>query len=163
MHIKLLNKKLYFKYYKVKCAVGKRGISSKKKEGDNKTPKGSFKIKYVFYRKDRIKKLKTKIKKIIIRKKMGWCDDPKSLLYNKLIKLPYKFGAEKLYLKKKIYDIILVLNYNTRDIVKNAGSAIFIHLATNNYKPTKGCIAISQKDMLLLLENLSIKNKFTIC
>ena len=94
---------------------------------------------------------------------MGWCDDPKSLLYNKLIKLPYKFGAEKLYLKKKIYDIILVLNYNTRDIVKNAGSAIFIHLATNNYKPTKGCIAISQKDMLLLLENLSIKNKFTIC
>ena len=101
MHIKLLNKKLYFKYYKVKCAVGKRGISSKKKEGDNKTPKGSFKIKYVFYRKDRIKKLKTKLKKIIIRKKMGWCDDPNSLLYNKQIKLPYKFSAEKLYLKKK--------------------------------------------------------------
>ena len=162
MHIKLLNKNLYFKHYKVKCAVGKRGISSKKREGDRKTPRGTFRIKHVFYRKDRIKKLKTEFKKKIIKKNMGWCDDPSSPHYNKLIKFPFKFGAERLYLKKKIYDVVLVLNYNTRNVVKNAGSAIFIHLATSTYKPTEGCVAISRKDMFLLLKYLRIKNKFTI-
>ena len=43
---------------------------------------------------------------------MGWCDDPNSKKYNKLIKLPSNYKYEKLYKKENIYDIILVLNYN---------------------------------------------------
>ena len=85
MHIIVKNKFLIYGDYKVKCAIGKRGISSSKKEGDLTSPRGKFKIKGLFYRKDRIKKLKTKLKKIPIMKNMGWCDDPKSKQYNKLL------------------------------------------------------------------------------
>ena len=129
MHIIIQNRILTFNDYKVKCAVGKRGIGIKKKEGDLITPKGIYKVKYVLYRKDRVKKIKTKIKKIIIRKNMGWCDDVRSSQYNKLIKLPTAYKHEKLYKKENIYDIIMVLNYNMNPIVKNKGSAIFIHVA----------------------------------
>lgn len=85
---------------------------------------------------------------------MGWCDDPKSKKYNKLIEFPFKFQAEKLYLKENIYDVIVVLNYNMKPIIPNKGSAIFLHLAKKNYRSTEGCIAISKKDMRLLLSNI---------
>ena len=85
---------------------------------------------------------------------MGWCDDPKAKKYNKLIEFPFKFQAEKLYLKENIYDVIVVLNYNMKPIIPNKGSAIFLHLAKKNYRPTEGCIAISKKDMILLLSNI---------
>ena len=94
MHIKINKNYLTYSDYKVKCCIGKRGINFKKKEGDLITPKGFFKILEVFYRKDRIKNLKCQIKKTIIRKNMGWCDDPKSNKYNKLIKYPFKFSSE---------------------------------------------------------------------
>ncbi|MAV05888.1 MAG: transpeptidase [Candidatus Pelagibacter sp.] len=154
MHIKLVKKKLYFDNYKVKCSIGKRGISNKKKEGDKCTPRGNFKFKALYYRIDRIKKIKSKINKIIIKKNMGWCNDINSKYYNKLIKFPFKYSAEKLYLKKKIYDLILVLNYNQNPTIKNKGSAIFMHL-TKDYKPTIGCVAIKEKDMRLIVSKLN--------
>ena len=162
MHIKLINKNLYLNDYKLKCTVGKRGITGKKKEGDKKTPKGSFKFVSLFYRKDRIKKVKSNLKKYVIKKNMGWCDDPKSKYYNKLIKFPFKFSAEKLYLKKNIYDIILILNYNSKPIIRNKGSAIFLHISNKKYTPTNGCIAISLKDMKLLLKKINKKTKISI-
>ena len=162
MHIKLINKNLYLNDYKLKCAVGKRGITSKKREGDKKTPKGSFKFVSLFYRKDRIKKIKSNLKKYVIKKNMGWCDDPYSKYYNKLIRFPFKFGAEKLYLRKNIYDIILILNFNLNPVVKNKGSAIFLHISSRNYTPTNGCIAVSLKDMKLLLKKINKKTSLTI-
>tara|TARA_B100000945_G_C20295702_1_gene555520 strand:- start:338 stop:829 length:492 start_codon:yes stop_codon:yes gene_type:complete len=162
MHIKLINKNLYLNDYKLKCAVGKRGITSKKREGDKKTPKGSFKFVSLFYRKDRIKKIKSNLKKYVIKKNMGWCDDPYSKYYNKLIRFPFKFGAEKLYLRKNIYDIILILNFNLNPVVKNKGSAIFLHISSKNYTPTNGCIAVSLKDMKLLLKKINKKTSLTI-
>jgi len=163
MHIKLINKKLNFDNYKVKCSIGKRGISRKKIEGDFKTPKGTFKFNKVYYRKDRILKIKTKLPKFVIKKNMGWCDDPRSNKYNKLINFPYKCSAEKLYLKKEIYDIILVLDYNLNPIKKKAGSAIFLHIATKKFNPTKGCVAISRSDMIKLLLRLNKDSRLTIC
>ena len=85
------------------------------------------------YRKDRVK-IQSKIKKIIIKKEMGWCDDPNSRNYNKIIKLPSSYKYEKLYKKENIYDIIIVLNYNMDPIVKNKGSAIFIHVVKKTKK-----------------------------
>jgi len=120
---------LIYKNYKFYCVVGKAGIKKKLKEGDNITPKGIFKIIKVFYRADRIKKIYTKIKKIKIKKNFGWCDDPKSKFYNKLIKLPQKYSYEKLYRRDNIYDLIAVLNYNINPTIKNKGSAIFLHVA----------------------------------
>jgi len=137
VHILINKKYLTFNNYKAKCSVGKRGIGLKRKEGDLITPKGKYKIKYIMYRKDRVK-IQSKIKKIIIKKEMGWCDDPNSRHYNKIIKLPSSYKHEKLYKKENIYDVIIVLNYNMDPIVKNKGSAIFIHVAKKNYKKTEG-------------------------
>ena len=162
MNIKLVNKFLYFNKYKIKCAIGKRGITGKKVEGDNKTPSGLFKFNTIFYRKDRVRKFKTSLPKIVINKSMGWCDDSSSKFYNKLIKLPFGFRAEKLWLRKNIYDIIVTISYNTKPIIKKKGSAIFLHISKKNYAPTKGCIAISKKNMNLLISKIDTKTKLRV-
>ena len=155
MHILINKKYLTFNNYKVKCVVGKRGIGFKRKEGDFITPKGTYKVKYILYRKDRVKKIQTKIKKIAIRKDMGWCDDPKSKNYNKLIKLPYAYNFEKLFRKENNYDIILVLNYNMNPVIKNKGSAIFIHIAKKKFKKTEGCIALKKIHLLKIIRRIN--------
>jgi len=155
MHIFIKNKKLFLDHYKIKCSIGKRGIGTKKREGDKITPKGKFKIKSILYRKDRISNFKSKIRKLSIQKNMGWCDDPDSKHYNKLIKFPFKYSAEKLYKNDNTYDIILVLNYNLNPIRKRKGSAIFIHIAKKNYKKTLGCIAVSKKDLKKIIKKIN--------
>ena len=155
MHISINKKYLIYRNYKAKCAIGKRGIGIKKREGDLITPKGAYKIRYVLYRKDRVKKFKTKLKKIVLKKNMGWCNDPNSTHYNKLIKLPATHSFEKLYKKENIYDIILVLNYNMRPIVRNKGSAIFIHVVKGNYKKTEGCVSLKKNDLLKILKQIN--------
>ena len=93
---------------------------------------------------------------------MGWCDDPKSRNYNKLIRLPFKYNYEKLYKKENVYDIILVLNFNMDPIIKNKGSAIFIHVAKKNYKKTEGCIALKKTDLLKLIKELKYTTRVKI-
>ena len=156
MHIYINKKFISYNNYKAKCAVGKRGISIKKKDGDFITPKGTFKIREIFYRKDRVQNLITRIKKTVIRKNMGWCDDPKSKKYNKLIYFPFKHSAEKLYRRENIYDIILVLNFNMNPVKKNKGSAIFIHVAKKNFQPTQGCIALNKFELIKLVKSIKI-------
>ena len=118
------------------------------------TPKGKYKIKYILYRKDRIKKIDTKIKKISIKKNMGWCNDSKSKNYNRLIKLPSVYNFEKLFKNNNTYDILIVLDYNMNPTIKNKGSAIFIHVAKKNYKKTEGCIALKKNDLLKIIKKL---------
>ena len=154
MHIYINNKFISYNNYKAKCAVGKRGISIKKKEGDFITPKGTFKIREIFYRKDRVQNLITRLKKTVIRKNMGWCDDPKSKKYNKLIYFPFKYRAEKLYRSENIYDIILVLNFNMNPVKKNKGSAIFIHVAKKNFQPTQGCVALDKSELIKMVKSI---------
>ena len=154
MHIILKNKFLYFYSYKIKCSIGKNGLTSNKKEGDFKTPKGKFGFEFLLFRKDRIKKINCKLKKVVIKKNMGWCDDPASKKYNKLIKLPFSFNHEKLFKKNNSYDVVLVLDYNMRPIRKNKGSAIFIHIAKRNYKKTLGCIALSKTSILKIVNTI---------
>ena len=154
MHIFINKNYLTFNNYKAKCAIGKRGIGNKTKEGDLITPKGIYKVKYVLYRRDRVKSIRTKLKKIIIRKNMGWCNDIESNQYNKLIRLPSSYSHEKLYKKENIYDIILVLNYNMNPIIKNKGSAIFIHVSRRNYKKTEGCVVLKKIHLIKVLKEL---------
>ena len=162
MHIYVSKKYLTYQNNKVKCAIGKRGIGKKQKEGDQITPRGTFKIKNILYRKDKINYIRSVIKKTPIKKNMGWCDDPKSKDYNKLIKYPFNYKSEKLYRPKNIYDIILVLDFNMRPIKKNKGSAIFIHISNNKYSPTQGCIAIKKKELLKLIKFIDKKTKIFI-
>jgi L,D-peptidoglycan transpeptidase YkuD (ErfK/YbiS/YcfS/YnhG family) len=160
----IVKKSKYLKYknFKFRCSLGKAGIKKKKEEGDNITPKGIFKITSVYYRSDRIKKIVTSLKKIKIKKDMGWCDDSRSSFYNREIKLPNKFSHEKFYRKDNLYDIIAILNYNTKPIIKNKGSAIFIHIANNNYKPTAGCLGIKKRNLIKLLSIIKKNNKIKI-
>ena len=162
MIIKLKNKEtLEIDLFKFKCAIGKNGFSKKKIEGDKKTPKGLFSIGNLYYRKDRISKFETNLKTIQIKKSMGWCDDINSKYYNKLFKIKKNIKHEKLFRKDYKYDLLIPINYNTKPIVKNKGSAIFIHL-TKDYKKTAGCVALSQKDFLILLKLINSKTKIKI-
>lgn len=162
MHIIIKKNYLIFDKYRIKCAVGKRGIKEKEKEGDFITPIGLYKIKLILYRKDRIIKLHTKIKKLKITKSMGWCDDPASSKYNKIVKLPFNFSCEKLFRKDNVYDIVLVLNYNMNPIIKNKGSAIFIHVAKRNFKSTEGCVAIKKVELIKMIKKLKPNTYVTI-
>ena len=160
----IINKSGYLKYknLKFRCALGKAGIGKKKIEGDNITPRGTFNIVKIYYRDDRVKKMPSKFKLIKITKKLGWCDDPKNKEYNKLINSSTKYSHEKLYRKDNIYDLILVLNYNMSPIIKNKGSAIFIHVANKNYKKTAGCVALKKSHLIKLIKKIKKKTKVMI-
>ena len=149
--------------FEFKCCVGKNGISTKKIEGDNKTPKGSFKIERLYYRGDRLNKPFTKLKCIKINKTMGWCNDIRNKAdYNKLVDTRKKTKYEKLYRKDFKYDLIIPIKYNWRKRIPGKGSCIFLHL-TKNYKPTAGCIALRKKDFLIMLKLINTKTKIKIC
>ena len=155
---------LKYKNYLFRCSLGKSGIKKKIKEGDNITPKGIFKIVSIYYRPDKITKIKTSIKTFKIKKNMGWCDDPFSENYNKEITINknFLFSFERLFRKDNIYDLIAVLNYNSNPVIKNKGSAIFIHVAKRNYKPPAGCIALKKKDLLKLTKIIKLSTKILI-
>ena len=102
------------------------------------------------------------MKKKVIKKNMGWCDDPNSKQYNKLVKLPFFYKHEKLFKKENIYDIVLVLNYNMNPIKKNKGSAIFIHVAKNNFRKTEGCVAIKKQNLIKILKKLNLNSEVKI-
>jgi len=144
-----------------KCCIGQNGLTTKKVEGDNKTPIGLYALGPLYYRKEKFTHLSTKLKKIQIKKNMGWCDDVNSKLYNKPIKTNTQFRHEKLYRNDRKYDLLIPIKYNFIKPKINKGSAIFLHL-TNNYKKTKGCIAIKEKDMLILLRLINKKTKIKI-
>ena len=122
-----------------RCCIGKKGSTKDKKEGDKKTPRGTFKIENLYFRKDRLKKPSTSLKCVQIKKNMGWCDDihfPKK--YNKLIKIEKKVGHEKLLRKDHKYDFLIPIKYNIEKPITGLGSCIFIHL-TKNFNATAGC------------------------
>ncbi len=148
--------------FEFKCCIGKKGLSRKKIEGDNKTPKGSFELEKLYYRGDRLDKPFTKLKCVKINKSMGWCNDLRDATnYNKLVNNKKKPKCEKLYRKDFKYDLIIPIKYNWGGKTLGKGSCIFLHL-TKNYKPTAGCIALRKKDFLIMLKLVSPKTKIKI-
>ncbi len=163
MPIILKNKEtLNFESFIFNCSIGKNGLTFKKKEGDKKTPKGTFNIQYLYYRKDKLNKPETKIKCIPIKRNMGWCDDPKDKKnYNKLIKIKKNIKHEKLFRKDDKYDLLIPICYNMGKVVPGKGSAIFIHL-TKNYNPTMGCVSLKKNDFLIMLRLINKNTKIKI-
>ena len=148
--------------FKFKCCIGKKGSTSNKKEGDKKTPKGAYEIENLYFRKDRLKKPKTLLKCVEIKNNMVWCDDtrfPKK--YNKLIKISKKYKHEKLKRKDHKYDFLIPIKYNFKKPITGLGSCIFIHL-TKAYKPTAGCVALTEKDFLIMLKLIKKNSKIKI-
>ena len=155
------NGELHFQNKIYKCAIGRNGIKKKKREGDGCTPAGTYSLGPLYYRSDRIKKLKTYFNTIAIEKNMFWSDDPQSEHYNKLIRFKDS-SYENLYKTNHTYDIVLVIKYNIDPIINEKGSAIFIHLAKKDFSPTSGCIALKKKCIFEILEKLNITDKIKI-
>jgi L,D-peptidoglycan transpeptidase YkuD (ErfK/YbiS/YcfS/YnhG family) len=148
--------------FKFRCCIGKGGVTKNKKEGDKKTPKGTFGIENLYYRKDRLKKPITSLKCIEIKKDMGWCDDIYfSKKYNKLIKTKKNLKHEKLKRKDHKYDLLIPIKYNFKKPISGLGSCIFIHL-TKDYKPTAGCIALKKNNFLIMLKLIKKNSKIKI-
>ena len=161
MIIHVLNKDtLIIDEFKLRCCIGKSGINSNKKEGDYSTPKGLFSLRKLYFRKDRVGIPECKINKMIIKRDMGWCDDPKDKKYNEEIKINSKNLNENLHRKDHKYDYIILMSHNEKK-TPGKGSAIFIHL-TDNYEPTAGCIALKKKDFEILLKLIDKKTKIKI-
>ena len=159
MIIKLKNKdKLIASSFIFKCSIGKNGLRKNKKEGDKSTPLGTFKIGNLYWRPDRVKKPETGLKCIPIKKNMKWCNDENSKFYNKEFIKNINIKHEKLFRKDYQYNYFILIEYNYKKIVKGKGSAIFIHL-TKNYKKTIGCIALKEKDFLILAKILNKRDK----
>ena len=147
--------------FRFKCCIGKNGVKKNKIEGDLSTPKGNFSLENLFYRKDKVSKPVTKLQTKKIKRNFGWCTDNKSNLYNKKIVNKKNIKHEKLFRKDYKYDLLIVISYNRKKIIKNKGSAIFLHL-TKDYKPTAGCIGLKKKDFLMLLKLINKKTKIFI-
>ena len=148
--------------FKFRCCIGQKGSTKNKKEGDKKTPKGTFEIENLYYRKDRKEKPSTLLRCVEIDKEMGWCDDvrfPKK--YNKLFKIKKKIKYEKLKRKDHKYDLIIPIKYNFKKPIIGQGSCIFIHI-TKDYKPTAGCIALKEKDFLIMIKLIKKNSKIKI-
>ena len=152
---------LLFDDFKFKCSLGNRGITSRKKEGDQKTPRGIYSIGPLYYRKDKFSNPETILKKISIKKNMGWCDDVTNKYYNKLIKIDKEIKHEKMFRKDNKYNLVIPIMYNTNQPLKSKGSAIFIHI-TEDYKKTLGCVALKKKDLLILLKIINKNTKIKI-
>ena len=148
--------------FKFRCCIGKKGLTKNKKEGDKKTPKGTFEIENLYFRKDRKQKPSTLLKCIEIKKDMGWCNDSRfQKKYNKLFKVGEKIRHEKLKRKDHKYDFLIPIKYNFKKPITGRGSCIFIHL-TENYKPTAGCVALKEKDFLIMLKLIKRNSKIKI-
>ena len=161
-----LNKKYFLKVgnKKLSCQVGLGGFkhAAQKVEGDQKTPIGKWYFETLYYRPDRVLRPRLKKKNILkinkITKNCGWCDDVKSNYYNKYVKInnvtSLNISYEKMWREDDAYDIIIVISHNIKPIIKNKGSAIFIHCSFLNKRNTAGCIALDKKDLIFLLNNL---------
>ena len=139
---------------KRRAAIGPGGIGIKGGEGDGITPRGSFPVREVFYRADRIAKPVTKLPLRATKQDDGWCDAPDDPNYNRLVKLPYPASAENLWRQDHLYDLVVVLGYNDDPVVKGLGSAIFLHLARADFSATHGCVALSRDDALAAVAQL---------
>ena len=144
------------------CALGRRGRSYFKREGDGATPSGLWRAMLVLYRPDRTNRPRTGVPTRPLRPNDGWCDAVANRNYNRHVRHPYPASAERLWRGDGIYDVIVVLDHNTRPRVRGAGSAIFIHLARPHFTPTEGCIALTRRDLLLLIARLGSHTRLLI-
>ena len=136
---------------RLRCALGRGGITRGKREGDGATPAGSWPMRRLLYRADRIKPPQTALPSSAIRPDDGWCDAPKDANYNMPVRLPYRDSAENLCRADGAYDLIVPLGYNDAPVVSGAGSAIFLHVARPDFTATEGCVALALADLLTVL------------
>ena len=145
-----------------RAACGKAGLTKNKREGDHASPAGTFPLLRAFYRADRLAAPKTALPLAALTLGDGWCDDPADPNYNRPVTLPYRASHEELWRADGLYDLIVVIGYNTDPVVSGKGSAIFLHCASPEFAGTEGCIAIAREALAPLLGLLGPGSRITI-
>ncbi|MBX6366501.1 MAG: L,D-transpeptidase family protein [Rhodospirillales bacterium] len=136
---------------RLRCAIGRGGFSATKHEGDGATPVGTWPMRRLLWRADRLPRPATGLDAAPIGRDDGWCDDPGSPFYNRPVALPFGERHERLWRRDRVYDLLVVLGYNDDPPRPGRGSAIFLHVARRNYRPTEGCVALARDDLLEVL------------
>jgi L,D-peptidoglycan transpeptidase YkuD (ErfK/YbiS/YcfS/YnhG family) len=144
------------------AACGRSGVRRDKREGDGASPAGSFPLIRAFYRADRLARPETGLPLAAMRPDAGWVDDPADPQYNRLVTLPYAAHHEEMWRQDGLYDLVVVIGYNTAPVVPGRGSAIFLHCAAADFVPTAGCITIARDALLALLPLLGPGSRITI-
>jgi len=141
-----------------RCALGPSGIRRDKREGDGATPAGRFPFRRLLYRADRLQLPLTQLSAAAIDPADGWCDDPAAPSYNCAVKVPCTASHERLWREDHVYDLILIIGHNDAPVVPGHGSAVFIHVAHPDYRPTSGCVALAQVDLREILAGASARD-----
>ena len=121
-----------------RCVVGAGGVREDKVEGDAATPVGSFPLRRLYFRNDRLVLPKVRLPARPISEHDGWCDDPRSSAYNRLVRVPNEWSHEKMWRDDGLYDLVVVVGYNDDPPEGEWGSAIFLHIARDDYEPDPG-------------------------
>ncbi|MDA0238488.1 MAG: L,D-transpeptidase family protein [Proteobacteria bacterium] len=145
-----------------RCASGHGGITDEKREGDGATPTGRHPLRAVYYRADKLRKPQTDLPVSALAPNDGWCDDPADANYNRKIALPYPARHEMLWREDSVYDVIVELGYNDAPVVPELGSAIFLHVATSDFRATEGCIAVALPDLLAILQRCDKRSALVV-
>jgi len=146
----------------IPVALGRGGIRANKREGDGGTPRGRFRLVRLWWRPDRAPRPRTLLPVRRIGRNDGWCEDPKDRLYNRPIRLPERASGDRLWRQDRLYDFIIELDHNTRPRIAGRGSAVFIHVARDGFKPTAGCVALPAPRLRRLLERVGPKTRIVI-
>lgn len=144
------------------CAIGRGGLLNNKREGDGGTPIGTYHLKRVYFRPDKVSTPETLLPVQALTPQDGWCDDTDNPAYNQMVTLPFDASHEKMWRNDALYDVVVEISHNDDPPIPGAGSAVFIHVAKPDYAPTEGCVALSKPDLLEILASASIETKITI-
>jgi L,D-peptidoglycan transpeptidase YkuD (ErfK/YbiS/YcfS/YnhG family) len=154
--------RLYWSGGNVAAAVGRAGVKADKHEGDGATPAGTYPLVSILYRPDRVAPPRSQLPVIALVPNAGWVDEPSDANYNRPVSLPYPASAEQLWRDDELYDALIVIGYNMEPVVPGAGSAIFLHIATPDFAPTAGCVAVEREILLGLLPLLGPGSQIVI-
>ena len=155
--------RLTFGRLSMPCALGRSGMAMRKREGDGATPIGQFPLRFAFYRPDQMGRPATGLPLKRLSPSDGWCDAPSHSRYNRFVRHPFAASAERLWRPDRLYDVVIVIGHNDRPRVHGGGSAIFLHIARDGFKPTEGCVAVRSSDMRKLLARLKPSTRVCIC
>ena len=144
------------------AAVGRAGVRADKHEGDGATPAGTCRLVSILYRPDRIAAPVSRLPVKPLAPSDGWVDAPADANYNRPVSLPYPASAERMWREDDLYDAVVVIGYNMDPVVPGAGSAIFLHIATPDFAPTAGCVAVNREILLGLLPLLGPGSRIAI-
>lgn len=145
-----------------KCTLGRSGVTIDKTEGDGKTPIGTYPLRQVFYRADRVEKPQTELDVFELTAQTGWCEDPACAAYNTQVVLPHAGQTDSMTRDDHLYDIVIVVGYNDAPPVAGKGSAIFVHLRRDDFSPTVGCVGLAWAELQEVLKNLDKSSRLIV-